>query len=62
MTDNKHRRVRCKYCGAVLVRDAVGLRCPTHNCQWEHGLPENEEAEGGEDEQRRRIAIQNSGG
>jgi hypothetical protein len=33
-------RIRCKYCGAILVRDAVGLRCPTKNCQWEHGSDE----------------------
>jgi len=21
------------------VRDSIGLRCPTKNCQWEHGVP-----------------------
>jgi hypothetical protein len=29
----------CKYCGAELARDSIGLRCPTKNCQWEHGVP-----------------------
>jgi hypothetical protein len=29
----------CKYCGAELARDSVGLRCLTKNCQWEHGVP-----------------------
>jgi len=28
----------CKYCGADLVRDVAGARCPTKNCQWEHGV------------------------
>ena len=34
--------IYCRYCGAKLKRDSVGLRCPTKNCQWEHGLPDNE--------------------
>ena len=28
----------CKYCGARLLTDSVGKRCPTKNCQWEHGV------------------------
>lgn len=36
---SKSRR-RCLYCGAVLKRDMVGLKCPTRNCQWEHGVDE----------------------
>ena len=45
-TDNKlvtDRRVYCKYCGARLRRDCVGRFCPTKNCQWQHGLPSEEE-------------------
>ena len=40
---------RCKYCGAILRRDAYGLRCPTHNCQWEYDLPQeaDDESSGG---------------
>jgi hypothetical protein len=34
------RRIRCKICGAVLKRDSVGFRCPTKNCQWQHGTDE----------------------
>lgn len=34
-----HPLTHCKYCGARLTRDVVGLRCPTHNCQWEWGIP-----------------------
>ncbi len=37
-------RFRCKFCGAILKRDDVGLKCPTHNCQWEHGADEASEA------------------
>jgi hypothetical protein len=37
--------VRCKYCGAILRRDPVGQYCPTWNCQWEFGLPEDEAEE-----------------
>lgn len=29
--------IRCTYCGAKLTRDCVGHRCPSKNCQWEHG-------------------------
>lgn len=29
---------RCKFCGARLVRDWIGHKCPTRNCQWEHGV------------------------
>jgi uncharacterized Zn finger protein (UPF0148 family) len=36
---------RCKFCGAILIRDNVGLRCPTRNCQWEHGSSEADEEE-----------------
>jgi hypothetical protein len=39
----KHKLTRCKYCGATLTRDCVGLRCPTHNCQWEWGIPKEAE-------------------
>lgn len=35
--------VRCRYCGARLRRDAIGQKCPTRNCQWEHGLPKSED-------------------
>jgi hypothetical protein len=38
---NKH--TFCKYCGAQLKRDPIGQYCPTHNCQWEHGLPTSED-------------------
>lgn len=31
--------IRCKFCGARLRRDVVGQLCPTENCQWQHGLP-----------------------
>ena len=34
----KERRVYCKYCGAKLIRDCVGWKCPTRNCQWEYGV------------------------
>ncbi len=34
------KRVRCKYCGAKLRHDDIGQKCPTHNCQWEHGVTE----------------------
>lgn len=34
----KRRRIYCKYCGAELISDVVGKRCPTRNCQWEHGM------------------------
>ena len=36
--------MRCKYCGAILERDAVGLYCPTRNCQWHHGADEADKA------------------
>ncbi len=39
----RERIVRCKYCGAKLERDEYGSKCPTPNCQWEHGIPEHEE-------------------
>lgn len=34
--------IYCKYCGAKLRRDDVGPKCPSRNCQWEHGLPVEE--------------------
>lgn len=34
----------CKYCGAKLKRDVVGLYCPTKNCQWQYGLPKEEDS------------------
>lgn len=37
--------MRCKYCGAILRRDAVGLYCPTKNCQWQYGSDEADEAD-----------------
>ena len=37
------RRRRCKYCGAVLKMDIVGLKCPTRNCQWEYGIDEKDD-------------------
>jgi hypothetical protein len=40
--DIKVQLTHCKYCGAKLTRDCVGLRCPTHNCQWEWGIPDKE--------------------
>lgn len=30
--------IYCKYCGDKLRRDSIGHYCPTHNCQWEHGV------------------------
>lgn len=36
------RRIYCKYCGAKLKRDYVGPLCPTHNCQWQHGVPDDD--------------------
>lgn len=30
----KEKRTYCKFCGARLKIDAVGLYCPTENCQW----------------------------
>jgi len=33
----------CKYCGAELLMDSVGLFCPTRNCQWGPGVPTCEE-------------------
>lgn len=35
-------RSRCKYCGAVLKKDSVGKYCPTKNCQWQHGVTDNQ--------------------
>lgn len=29
--------IYCRFCGARLRRDYVGHKCPTHNCQWQHG-------------------------
>jgi hypothetical protein len=37
------RRLFCKFCGAKLRRDPHGQYCPTHNCQWQHGLPKDED-------------------
>lgn len=36
------RRIYCRFCGAKLRSDAVGLYCPTDNCQWRYGLPTDE--------------------
>lgn len=36
------RRIYCRYCGAKLRTDHVGLYCPTDNCQWRYGLPSDE--------------------
>lgn len=36
------RRIYCRYCGAKLRTDPVGLYCPTDNCQWRYGLPSDE--------------------
>ncbi len=30
------RRIYCRYCGAKLKRDTVGMYCPTKNCQWSY--------------------------
>lgn len=30
--------IYCRYCGAKLRRDTVGHYCPTHSCQWQHGV------------------------
>ena len=35
------QRIYCKYCGEKLIRDVVGRRCKTRNCQWEHGFDED---------------------
>lgn len=29
--------IYCRYCGAKRRRDFIGHKCPTHNCQWQHG-------------------------
>lgn len=42
----RNRRIYCKFCGAELVRDCVGWKCPTDNCQWQHGISKNELYEG----------------
>ena len=39
------RRIYCKFCGAKLVKDSVGWKCPTKNCQWEHGVDELDQME-----------------
>jgi hypothetical protein len=39
----EEKRIYCKYCGARLKKDYIGRYCPTENCQWQHGLPEDEE-------------------
>ena len=39
----KMKRIYCRFCGAKLKRDEVGMYCPTKNCQWSHGLPEDED-------------------
>jgi len=41
---NKEHRIYCKICGARLRRDSVGLLCPTRNCEWQHGVPEDEDS------------------
>ena len=41
MKVKKKRRIYCKYCGAKLIRDCVGWKCPTRNCQWEHGIKDD---------------------
>lgn len=35
-------RIRCKYCGAKLKKDFIGYYCPTKNCDWQYGIPEEE--------------------
>lgn len=39
----KDKLTRCKYCGARLRRNSVGLYCPTKNCQWSQGVVEEGE-------------------
>ena len=34
--------MRCKFCLAELKRSGDGYCCPTDNCQWHHGVPEDE--------------------
>lgn len=34
----------CRYCGARLKKDTVGQYCPTRNCQWQYGLPKEDDA------------------
>jgi len=36
---NRVKWTHCRYCGARLRRDPIGQYCPTKNCQWQHGLP-----------------------
>lgn len=36
-------RIYCRFCGAKLKKDHIGKYCPTYNCQWQHGVPEEEE-------------------
>lgn len=36
------RRIYCRFCGAKLKRDAIGWKCPTVNCDWEHGVDDEE--------------------
>jgi len=37
----KEPRIYCKFCGAKLRRDHIGQKCPTDNCQWEHGVSDD---------------------
>ena len=43
MTTPQEPRIYCKYCGAKLKKGPVGKYCPTKNCQWQHGMPKEEE-------------------
>jgi len=40
---NNDPRIYCKYCGVKLKRDADGAYCGSSNCQWQHGIPKEEE-------------------
>lgn len=35
--------LHCRYCGARLRRDHIGQYCSTRNCQWQHGLPKDDD-------------------
>lgn len=39
----KVKYTHCRYCGARLKRDFIGQKCPTPNCQWQHGLSDEED-------------------
>ncbi len=39
----RQARIYCRFCGAKLKRDPYGKKCPTYNCQWQHGMSKEDE-------------------